>query len=200
MIVTRTPFRITLGGGGTDLPSFYQEYGGFVLAVAINKYMFLSVNTPILDDFVRVRYSRAEQVEHVDQVEHPLARMAIKHFGIENGIEVVSIADIPAGTGLGSSSCYLVGLLNALHALTQMPASPQEIAEEACHIELNLLKKPIGKTRPIHGRVRRADGTGHCQDGKSMSTMFRFPSTSSRNSKTIFSFSTQARPGMLPPF
>ena len=101
MIVTRTPFRITLGGGGTDLPSFYQEYGGFVLAVAINKYMFLNVNTPILDDFVRVRYCKAEQVQHVDQIEHPLARMAIKHFGIENGIEVVSIADIPAGTGLG---------------------------------------------------------------------------------------------------
>ncbi len=145
MIVTRTPFRITLGGGGTDLPSFYQEYGGFVLAVAINKYMFLNVNTPILDDFVRVRYSKAEQVQHVDQIEHPLARMAIKHFGIENGIEVVSIADIPAGTGLGSSSCYLVGLLNALHALTQTPASPQEIAGEACHIELDLLKKPIGR-------------------------------------------------------
>lgn len=145
MIVTRTPFRITLGGGGTDLPSFYQEHGGFVFAVAINKYMFLSVNTPILDDLVRVRYSRAEQVEHVDQLEHTLARMALKHFGIERGIEVVSIADVPAGTGLGSSSCYLVGLLNALHTLTQMPTSPQGIAEEACHIELDLLQKPIGK-------------------------------------------------------
>jgi D-glycero-alpha-D-manno-heptose-7-phosphate kinase len=145
MIVTRTPFRITLGGGGTDLPSFYREHGGFVLAVAINKYMFLSVNTPILDDLVRVRYSKAEQVQHVSQIEHTLARMALEHFGIENGIEVVSIADIPAGTGLGSSSCYLVGLLNALHTLMQTPASPKEIAEEACNIELNLLKKPIGK-------------------------------------------------------
>jgi D-glycero-alpha-D-manno-heptose-7-phosphate kinase len=145
MIVTRTPFRITLGGGGTDLPSFYQEHGGFVLAVGINKYMFLNVNTPILEDFVRVRYSKAETVSHVDQVEHTLARAALKHFGIESGIEIDSIADIPAGTGLGSSSCYLVGLLNALHTLMQKPVSPQDLADEACDIELKLLEKPIGK-------------------------------------------------------
>ncbi len=145
MIVTRTPFRITLGGGGTDLPSFYREHGGYVLAVGINKYMYLDVNTPILDDLIRVRYSRAETVHHVAEVEHTLARAALEYFGIENGIEVVSIADIPAGTGLGSSSCYLVGLMNALHTLTQTPVSPGRLAEEACNIELNLLHKPIGK-------------------------------------------------------
>lgn len=145
MIVTRTPFRITLGGGGTDLPSFYQEHGGFLVAVAINKYMYLNVNTPILDDLIRVRYSKTEIVSRVEEVSHTLARAALSYFGIKDGIEINSIADIPAGTGLGSSSCYLVGLLNALHALVQNPVSPQQLAEEACHIELDLLKKPIGK-------------------------------------------------------
>lgn len=145
MIVTRTPFRVTLGGGGTDLPSFYREHGGFVLAVAIDKYMYLNVNAPILDDLIRVRYSKAETVSCLEEVVHPLARKALEHFGIENGVEIVSIADIPAGTGVGSSSCYLVGLMNALHALTQTPVSPEQLAEEACHIELDLLHKPIGK-------------------------------------------------------
>ena len=145
MIITRTPFRVTLGGGGTDLPSFYREHGGFILAVSLDKYMYLNVNTPIVDDKIRVKYTKTEQVEHVDQVEHTLAREALQHFGITSGIEIVSIVDIPAGTGLGSSSAYLVGLLNAMHALTQNPVGPQQLAEEACHIELDLLKKPIGK-------------------------------------------------------
>jgi D-glycero-alpha-D-manno-heptose-7-phosphate kinase len=145
MIITRTPFRLTLGGGGTDLPSFYRQHGGYVLAVTIDKYMFLSVNTPILDDFVRVRYSKSELVDHVDQVEHTLAREALRCFGIRSGIEIVSIADIPAGTGLGSSSCYLVGLLKGLHTLTEDAISPQDLAEEACRIELEILCKPIGK-------------------------------------------------------
>jgi D-glycero-alpha-D-manno-heptose-7-phosphate kinase len=145
MIVTRTPFRLTLGGGGTDLPSFYREHGGFIFAAAIDKYMFLNVNTPIVDDKIRVRYSESEMVDHVDEVKHTLAREALRHIGVTNGIEIVSIADIPAGTGLGSSSCYLVGLLNALHTLLQDQATPQKLAEEACTIELEVLKKPIGK-------------------------------------------------------
>jgi D-glycero-alpha-D-manno-heptose-7-phosphate kinase len=145
MIITRTPFRVTLGGGGTDLPSFYQEHGGFILAVAIDKYMFLNVNTPIVDDKIRVRYTSSEMVDHVDEVQHTLAREALRHFGVTSGIEIVSIADIPAGTGVGSSSSYLVGLLNAMHALLQDQATPQKLAEEACHIELEVLKKPIGK-------------------------------------------------------
>lgn len=145
MIITKTPFRITLGGGGTDLPSFYGEHGGYVLAVAIDKYMYLNVNTPILDDFVRVQYNKTEIVDHADQVQHTLVREALRLFHIENGIEIVSMADIPSGTGLGSSSCYLVGLLNALHTLTRTPISTQELAEEACAIELERLNKPIGK-------------------------------------------------------
>lgn len=145
MIITRTPFRMTLGGGGTDLPSFYSEHGGYILAVAIDKYMFLNVNTPIVDDKIRVRYTSSEMVDHVDAVQHTLAREALRHFKVTNGIEIVSIADIPSGTGLGSSSSYLVGLLNALHALLQDQATPQKLAEEACHIELEVLNKPIGK-------------------------------------------------------
>ena len=145
MIITRTPFRLTLGGGGTDLPSFYREHGGFILGVGIDKYMYLNVNTPIVDDKIRVRYSKSELVNHVDEIEHTLAREALRFFDISTGIEIVSVADIPAGTGLGSSSCYVVGLLNALHALTQRQVSPQKLAEEACQIELEILQKPIGK-------------------------------------------------------
>jgi D-glycero-alpha-D-manno-heptose-7-phosphate kinase len=145
MIITRTPFRLTLGGGGTDLPSFYREYGGFILAVGIDKYMFINVNTPIVDDKVRVRYTASELVNNVDEVQHSLAREAMKFFGLSNGLEIVSLADVPAGTGLGSSSCYLVGLLNCLHALMQKPVAPSRLAEEACHIELEILQKPIGK-------------------------------------------------------
>src|SRR5271157_3516178 len=145
MIITRTPFRVTLGGGGTDLPSFCREHGGFILAMAIDKYMYLNVNTPIVDDKIRVKYTQSELVDQIDQIEHTLAREALRYFGVTSGIEIVSIADIPAGTGLGSSSSYLVGLLNAMHALVQNPVDPQRLAEEACHIELNILKKPIGK-------------------------------------------------------
>ena len=145
MIITRTPFRITLGGGGTDLPSFYREHGGFILAAAVDKYMFLNVNSPIVDDKIRVRYSTSEIVDHTEQIQHTLAREALRYFGVINGLEVVSIADVPSGTGLGSSSSYLVGLLNALHTLFQDQATPEKLAEEACHIELDILKKPIGK-------------------------------------------------------
>ena len=145
MIITRTPFRLTLGGGGTDLPSFYREHGGFIFAVGIDKYMYLNVKPPIVEDVLRVQYSKLEIVNHVDELQHTLAREALRFFHIENGIEIVSIADIPAGTGLGSSSCYLVGLLNAVHCLTQAQASPRQLAEEACHIELERLSKPIGK-------------------------------------------------------
>lgn len=145
MIITRTPFRITLGGGGTDLPGYYSKHGGFVLSAALNKYMFIYLNTPIVDDLVRVKYSSSEMVEDVSELQHSLCREALRLFGIRRSIEVISMADVPAGTGLGSSSCYLVGLLNALHTLSRKPMSRQQLAEEACHIELDVLQKPIGK-------------------------------------------------------
>ena len=145
MIITRTPFRITLGGGGTDLPAYYSRHGGFIFAAGIDKYMFLCLNTPIVDDLIRVKYTESEIVADVEQVRHTLARQALLHFGMRSGVEIISMADVPAGTGLGSSSCYLVGLLNALHTLCRRPATRREMAEEACRIELDILGKPIGK-------------------------------------------------------
>lgn len=145
MIITRTPFRITFGGGGTDLPPFYKEYGGFVFSAAIDKYMFISVNKPIVDDLVRVKYSKSETTESIHDVNHELARECCKMMGIEKAIEIVSMADIPAGTGLGSSSSYTVGLLNALHNMTRNYATLKELAEQACRVEIDIIGKPIGK-------------------------------------------------------
>ena len=145
MIITRTPFRFTLGGGGTDLPAYYSKYGGFIFAAGINKYMFINVNRPVVDDLIRVKYSKSETVERLDQVQHEIARTAMQMAGIENALEIVSMADVPAGTGLGSSSCYAVGLLNALHSLNKDYIPLKDLAEEACRLEIDLLKKPIGK-------------------------------------------------------
>jgi D-glycero-alpha-D-manno-heptose-7-phosphate kinase len=145
MIITRTPFRFTLGGGGTDLPAYYSKYGGFIFAAGINKYMFINLNRPIVDDLVRVKYTKTEIVEHRDKLQHDIARAAMKITGIENAIEIISMADVPAGTGLGSSSCYAVGLLNALHTLNRDYPALKDLAEEACKLEIEILKKPIGK-------------------------------------------------------
>ncbi|HUP45461.1 MAG TPA: galactokinase [Thermoanaerobaculia bacterium] len=145
MIITRTPFRVTLGGGGTDLPSYYSQHGGFILAMGLDKYMYVAVNRPIVGHKIRLHYSQSEVVDHVSQLRHELAREALAAHGIEDTFEVASIADLPAGTGLGSSSCYLVGLLNALHHDRRDYVSLQKLAEEACHIELDVLKEGIGK-------------------------------------------------------
>ncbi len=145
MIITRTPFRFTLGGGGTDLPSYYSRYGGLIFAAAIDKYMYISVNRPIVDDLVRVKYSKSETVQSVSELQHELAKAALDRLNITNAIEIISMADIPAGTGLGSSSCYMVGLLNALYVLKREPRPVAEIAETACHLEMNVLKKAVGK-------------------------------------------------------
>lgn len=145
MIVTRTPLRVTLGGGGTDLPSYYEKHGGFVFAMGMDKYMYLMVNPPIVDSKIRLHYSRSERVDHVSELEHDLAREALRYHGIEEGIEISSMADLPAGTGLGSSGAYLVGLLQALHHHRGSCVSPQALAEEACHIELDVLDKTVGK-------------------------------------------------------
>ena len=145
MIVTRTPFRVTLGGGGTDLPSYYNQNGGFIFAMGLDKYMYVIVNRPIVGDKLILHYTQSEVVEHVSQLRHELAREALKINGVENNFEVSSLADLPAGTGLGSSSCYLVGLLNALHHDRRDFISLQNLAEEACHIEIDILKEGIGK-------------------------------------------------------
>ncbi len=145
MIVTRTPFRVTLGGGGTDLPSYYSSHGGFIFAMGLDKYMYLIVNRPTIGEKLTLHYTRSEVVDHVSELRHELAREALKMNGVENCFEVASIADLPAGTGLGSSSCYLVGLLNALHHERRDYVTLQHLAEEACHIELDILKEGIGK-------------------------------------------------------
>lgn len=145
MIITRTPFRITLGGGGTDLPSYYGKRGGFLVTSAIDKYMYVAVNTPFIDRLLRVKYSKSETVQSVSQLRHELAREALKHYRIKDTLEIVSFADISAGTGMGSSSCYLVGLLNALQVYKKKRCGIKELAELACEIEMNRLRKPIGK-------------------------------------------------------
>lgn len=145
MIITRTPFRFTLGGGGTDLPSYYSKFGGLVFAAAIDKYMYISLNRPIVDDMVRVKYSSSETVEDVAHLKHELAKAALEFVGVKNAVEINSMADIPAGTGLGSSSCYMVGLLNALYTMRREQRMVGDLAEAACHLEMNVLQKPVGK-------------------------------------------------------
>ena len=145
MIITRTPFRVTLGGGGTDLPSFFERHGGFIFAMGIDKYMYVSVNPPGVDRKIRLHYTQSEVVDHVSEVRHELVREALRFHGIEDRMEISSMADLPAGTGVGSSSCYLVGLLAALHQFRRDYVSLEQLAEEACHIELSVLKKKIGK-------------------------------------------------------
>ncbi|MEO8382552.1 MAG: galactokinase [Acidobacteriota bacterium] len=145
MIVTRTPFRVTLGGGGTDLPSYYTQHGGFIFAMGLDKYMYVMVNRPTVGSKIRLHYSQSEVVDDVSELRHELAREALRAHGVRYGFEVGSIADLPAGTGLGSSSCYLVGLLNALHHDRRDYVPLQALAEEACHIELDILAQPIGK-------------------------------------------------------
>ncbi|HEY9641896.1 MAG TPA: hypothetical protein V6C57_15520 [Coleofasciculaceae cyanobacterium] len=145
MIITRTPFRVTLGGGGTDLPSYYEKHGGFIFAMGITQYMYVMINPPTIDRMIRLHYTQSETVFHVSELQHELAREALRYHGIEDKMEISSMADLPAGTGLGSSSCYLIGLLTALHHYRRDYVSLQALAEEACDIELNILKKGIGK-------------------------------------------------------
>lgn len=146
MIMSRTPLRITFVGGGTDIPSYYRNNGsGAVLSASINKYIYVAVNKKF-DSKIRVSYSVTEIVDTVDQIKHPSVREALKLLHIDGGIEIVSISDIPSkGTGLGSSSTFLVGLLNALHAWKGEHASPQQLAEEAVKIEREILGEPGGK-------------------------------------------------------
>ena len=145
MIIIRTPFRITLGGGGTDLPSYYSKFGGFIFSFTLNKYMFINVNRPSVDQLIRVKYSESETVENVTDLNHEIARACLVKLGITKNIEISSMADLPAGSGLGSSSTYTVGLLNALHCLKRDHVSIKELAEEACEIEMDILSKPMGK-------------------------------------------------------
>jgi D-glycero-alpha-D-manno-heptose-7-phosphate kinase len=145
VILARAPFRISLGGGGTDLPSYYSKYGAYLLSAAINKHLYIYANRPAADDFIRLKYSTYEEVTGPDELKHDLVRPALKLLGIHNNIEIVSMADVPGGTGLGSSGTYLVALLTALHELQRQKVPAQALAEEACHIEMNLAGHAVGK-------------------------------------------------------
>ena len=144
MIITRTPLRITLGGGGTDLPSYYRRFGGALVAAAINKYVYITINRTFTNDYF-LKYSSLERVDHVGTILHPIIREALRLHDVAPAIELVSIADIPSGTGLGSSGTFTVGLLRALYAYKRHHAAPISLAEEACHIEMELLHQPVGK-------------------------------------------------------
>ena len=145
MIVSKTPLRMSFVGGGSDLPAFYREEVGAVLSTSINKYMYICVNKKF-DGRIRISYTRTEDVERRQEVGHPLVREALELVGIEGGIEIASMADIPSkGSGLGSSSTYTVGLLNALYAYRNQFASKEKLASEACEIEIDRCGEPIGK-------------------------------------------------------
>jgi len=144
MIITRTPARITFGGGGTDLPSYYSRYGGFVTSAAIDKYIYMNLHDIFIDKII-AHYSKSEMVDDVNELQHPIIREALKLTGVTKKIEVGSMADIPARAGLGSSGSFTVGLLRALHFYKREHILQQDLAEEACEIEIDLLKEPIGK-------------------------------------------------------
>lgn len=145
MIVTRAPLRLPLGGGGTDLVSYASRFGGFVISSAIDKFIYISVNQPKADDLIRLKYSRSETVASPDEIQNELIREALKITGIDKAIEITAMADVPDGTGLGSSGAFLVALLLALHTFKKEPVNPQMLAEEASTIEIDILGHPIGK-------------------------------------------------------
>jgi D-glycero-alpha-D-manno-heptose-7-phosphate kinase len=164
VIVTRTPTRIPLGGGGTDIRSYASRYGGFLISAAINKYVYITVNSRF-EDSIRVSYSKTEIADNVDEIEHPIVREALRLLGLEGGLEIVSIADIPANTGLGSSGAFTVGLLNALHTFKRENVPAEILAEEASTILMDILGEPIG----VHDQYLAALGGMTCltidQDG-----------------------------------
>lgn len=145
MIIARSPLRVSLGGGGTDLPSYYSEHEGFLIAAAIDQYVYIIINQRFTDKYL-LKYSRLEEVATVEEISHPIIREALKLTGVtRQDLEITSIADIPAGTGLGSSGSFTTALLKSLHTFQRHFISPADLAEQACHIELDRLREPIGK-------------------------------------------------------
>lgn len=145
MIITRSPLRITLGGGGSDLPSFYRKHGGFLIAAAIDRYVYVTVMRPFIEG-IFLKYSQMEHVNDVNEVHHPIIREAIRMLDFKTPqLEITTLADIPAGTGLGSSGSFTTALLKALYSHRRRLIHPSELAEQACDIEMNKLGEPIGK-------------------------------------------------------
>ena len=144
MIIVRSPLRITLGGGGTDLPSYYREHEGFLVAAAIDRYVYITIHQMFQSGFI-IKYSQLERVERREDIHHPIVREALALTGVTDKVEITSMADIPAGTGLGSSGSFTTALLRALHAHQKTIISTHDLAEQACHIEIERLREPIGK-------------------------------------------------------
>src|SRR5664279_3369126 len=145
MIITRSPLRVSLGGGGTDLPSYSRKHGGFLIAGAIDKYVYITIHKRFVDGFL-LKYSQLEEAGSIEEIRHPIIREAIRMSGVEAGnLEITSMADIPAGTGLGSSGSFTTALLKALHAHKKHLLHPSELAAQACHVEIDVLHEPIGK-------------------------------------------------------
>ena len=161
MIITRSPLRVSLGGGGTDLPSYYREHGGFLVAAAIDKYVYITQHRTFQQEII-IKYSKLERVASVDQIEHPIVREALRLTGVTDPhLELTSMADIPGGTGLGSSGSFTTALLKALHTHRKNLVSPAELAEQACTIELDRLGEPrAGGDAATAPRATPSAGTG----------------------------------------
>jgi D-glycero-alpha-D-manno-heptose-7-phosphate kinase len=145
MIICRSPLRISLGGGGTDIPSYYKKYGGRVISAAINKYVFTTIIVPYVDG-IFLKYSNSENVKKIKKIKHPIIREVLKNYkDLSKRIEITTLADIPSGTGLGSSGSFTNSLIKALQELENKKVSPRDLAEESCKIEINNLKRPVGK-------------------------------------------------------
>src|SRR5438270_2819727 len=145
MIITRSPLRVSLGGGGTDLPSYSNEHGGFLIAGAIDKYVYIDIHARFVEGFL-LKYSHLEEASVIDEIRHPIIREALRAVDIQvRNLEITSMADIPAGTGLGSSGSFTTALLKALHTYKKNLVHPHELAEQACQIEIDRLGEPIGK-------------------------------------------------------
>lgn len=144
MIIVRSPLRITLGGGGTDLPSYYRDHVGILIAAAIDRYVYITVHQTFQSGLI-IKYSKLEHAEQVADIHHPIVREALILTGVTDKVEITSMADIPAGTGLGSSGSFTTALLRALHSHKKNIVSPHELAEQACYIEIDRLGEPIGK-------------------------------------------------------
>jgi D-glycero-alpha-D-manno-heptose-7-phosphate kinase len=166
MIITRSPLRVSLGGGGTDLPSYYQEHGGFLVAAAIDKYVYIIINQRFVDQFL-LKYSHHEEVATVADIQHPIIRESLLALDYQRpNLEITSIADIPAGTGLGSSGSFTTALLKALHSFQKNLISPSELAEQACDIEINRLGEPIGKQDQYIAAIGGVTAFTFHQDGR----------------------------------
>ena len=145
MIISRTPFRITIGGGGTDLPSYYEQSGGNVISLAIDKYMYISLKPTVIEDLLKLRYSITEIVNDASLLKHDRAKASLILHKLNSRLEINSSADLPASSGMGSSGSFLVGLLNCIRTFKKINSEPKVLAEEACDIEINKLKHPVGK-------------------------------------------------------